>query len=87
MYLILKEHPKGLHILSGMNSVPIFPPSPKYSERTLVHKQPQDPWRSATSEHTAQWNEEVEYQLENYTNALLVQTIAKLQTAWEDTPS
>jgi hypothetical protein len=25
------------------------------SERTLVHKQPQDPWRS-TNEHSAQWN-------------------------------
>jgi hypothetical protein len=36
--------------------------SPSHSERTLVHKQPQDPWRS-TSEHSGQWNSKAEYQI------------------------
>jgi hypothetical protein len=35
--------------------------SPIHSERTLILKQPQDPWRS-TNEHSAQWNKKVEYQ-------------------------
>jgi hypothetical protein len=33
-----------------------------HSERTLVHKQPQDPWRS-TNEHSARWNKKVYYQI------------------------
>jgi hypothetical protein len=36
--------------------------SPIHSERTLVYKQPQDPWRSA-NEHSVQWNKKVEYQI------------------------
>jgi hypothetical protein len=35
--------------------------SPIHSERTLVHKRSQDPWRS-TNEHSAQWNKKVECQ-------------------------
>jgi hypothetical protein len=31
-----------------------------HSEHILVHKQPQDPWRS-TNEHSSQWNRRVEY--------------------------
>jgi hypothetical protein len=36
--------------------------SPIHSECTLVHKQPQGPWRS-TNEHSARWKKKVEYQI------------------------
>jgi hypothetical protein len=36
--------------------------SPIHSERTLVHKQPQDPRRS-TNDYSAQWNKKVENQI------------------------
>jgi hypothetical protein len=50
--------------------------SPIHSERSMAHKQPQDPWRS-TNEHSAQWNKKVKYQIlekirKPYTNALAV---------------
>jgi hypothetical protein len=41
--------------------------SPIHSECTLVHKQPQNPWRSA-NEHSAQWNKKVEYQISTKEN-------------------
>jgi hypothetical protein len=43
--------------------------SPIHSERTLVHKQSQHPWRS-TSEHSAQWNIKYLRKLENHTTEL-----------------
>jgi hypothetical protein len=36
--------------------------SPIQCESTLLHKQPQDPWRS-TNERSAQWNKKVEYHM------------------------
>jgi hypothetical protein len=51
-----------------------------HSQPTLVHNQPQDPWRS-TNEHSAQWNKKwnTKYvrKSENHTNALAVNLLDK----------
>jgi hypothetical protein len=60
--------------------------SPIYSERTSVHKQPQDP-RKSTNEHSAQWNKEwsTKYlrKLENHVNALAVNLLDNNETTHE----
>jgi hypothetical protein len=58
--------------------------SPFHSERTFVHEEQQDPWRS-TNEHNAHWNKNVEYQ--TLKKIVTYWTIAKLHTDWKDTPS
>jgi hypothetical protein len=55
------EHLQNL-TTSNYSSSSAFNPKLIHSERTLVHKQPQDPWRS-TNEHSAQWNKKVEYEM------------------------
>jgi hypothetical protein len=57
--------------------------SPIYSECTLVHKQPQDPWIS-TNEHSAKWNKKanIKYlrKLGNHTNVLAVNLLDNSET-------
>jgi hypothetical protein len=59
-----------MEILQRFQSKTLIP-----SEHILLHKQPQDPWRS-TNVHIAQWNikKNIKYlkKLENHTNALAV---------------
>jgi hypothetical protein len=54
--------------------------SPIHSERTSVHKHPQDPWRSTVLSETKKWNTKHLGKLENHTNALAVNLLDNSET-------
>jgi hypothetical protein len=61
------------------SDIEILQRSSIHSERTSVHKQQQDSWRS-TNEHSAQCNKKVEYQILKQASALAVNLLDNSET-------